>query len=215
MRKNSDRESQNITSNFELNRLFLKNADIFWLANLLLFLWMCQFAYYDRFIEYRGAGNLHEFFVYALLIIIGLGVGWWYFRRFTIPNYVLLLIQFGVLIHFLGGMVLINGERLYDAYILGVRFDKIVHFLNAFIAALITNFFFNILDFQIPYFRYLILIMFVLGLGAVIEIVEYVVLLTIPGNGVGGYHNNMQDLLANFVGCSTFVLFHNIKLISK
>jgi hypothetical protein len=32
------------------------------------------------------------------------------------------------------------------------------------------------------------------------------VVLTVPQNGVGGYDNNMQDLLANLVGASSFML---------
>jgi hypothetical protein len=49
-------------------------------------------------------------------------------------------------------------------------------------------------------------VLVVLGLGAIIEIVEYIVVLTVPQNGVGGYDNNMQDLLANLAGASSFML---------
>lgn len=210
MRGNSKRDTQKIRPGIDIGRLELRNVDVFWGINFLLFLWMLQYTYYQRFIEYRGTGNLDEFFVYSLLIIIGLAVGWWYFRRFTIPNYILFLVQFGIVIHFLGGMVLFDGKRLYDTSYLGIRFDKYVHFLNAFIAALVTNFFFNILQFRIPYLRNLIIILLVLGLGAIIEIVEYIVLLTIPTNGVGGYHNNMQDLLANFAGCIVYITTYKI-----
>ena len=205
MRDHGKSDTQKIRTGVYLGRLELRNVDLFWGFNILLFLWMSYFTYFERFVEYRGAGNLYEFYVYALLIIIGLGAGWWFFRRFSIPSYILFLVQLGILVHFLGGMAILNGERLYDSYILNIRFDKYVHFLNAFIAALITNFFFDKLNFQIPYFRHLILIMFVLGLGAVIEIIEYIVLLTIPGNGVGGYHNNMQDLVSNLMGCLSFI----------
>ena len=38
------------------------------------------------------------------------------------------------------------------------------------------------------------------------EIVEYGVVLTVPNNGVGGYDNNMQDLIANFCGSISFLL---------
>jgi hypothetical protein len=46
----------------------------------------------------------------------------------------------------------------------------------------------------------------VLGLGAVVEIVEYFVVLTVAHQGVGDYHNNLQDLVANLVGASTHLL---------
>ena len=176
---------------------------------------MCQFSYYQRFLDYRGIGNILEFFVYAFLIIIALGAGWWYFRRFSIPTYILVLVQTGILLHFVGGFGFLNGDRLYDSYFMGIRFDKYVHFVNAFIAAVITNFLFNLFNVRIPYFRNFIIIMFVLGMGAVIELIEYIVLLTIPGNGVGGYHNNMQDLLSNLLGCIAFIIFQKLKPILK
>jgi hypothetical protein len=52
----------------------------------------------------------------------------------------------------------------------------------------------------------LFVLLVVLGLGAVIEIVEYVVVLTVPRNGVGGYDNNMQDLIANLCGAGAFLM---------
>jgi len=40
-----------------------------------------------------------------------------------------------------------------------------------------------------------------------VEVIEYFVCATIPGNGVGSYDNNMQDLAANFLGGSLYVIF--------
>jgi hypothetical protein len=45
-----------------------------------------------------------------------------------------------------------------------------------------------------------------LGLGSIIEICEYVVTLTIPQNGVGGYDDNLRDLAANATGGMVFLL---------
>jgi hypothetical protein len=58
--------------------------------------------------------------------------------------------------------------------------------------------------------RFLTLLV-VLGLGSLIEISEYTVTLTIPNNGVGGYDDNMRDLIAN--GCGgIFFLYRAIFL---
>jgi hypothetical protein len=46
----------------------------------------------------------------------------------------------------------------------------------------------------------------VLGLGTLVEIVEYLVTLTVSVNGVGGYDNNMQDLISNLIGVSLLVV---------
>lgn len=189
----------------------VKNVDIFWGLNLFLFLWMCKLAYVDRFVDYRGEGNIHEFFIYALLIIIALGFGWKYFRQFEVPSYILVFVQIGILIHFSGGLLEVGGQRLYDNTIFGIRFDKYVHLTNAFIAAVIIRYILFLFDVQVPRFKYLFVIFIVLGLGAVIEIIEYLVMLTVPGNGVGDYHNNMQDLLANLVGCSLFFTIFKLK----
>lgn len=190
----------------------LKSVDVFVAFNLLLFFVMCFIVYYDRFLQYRGPGNLHEFFLYAFLIIIGIIWGWKTFRHFSFPVYILLLIQFGILAHFAGGFVPINGGRLYDAILFDIRFDKFVHFINAFTGAVLINHIFNKLGVQIPKFRGLVLILVVSGLGAVVEIIEYLVMLTVPNSGVGGYDNNMMDLIANFFGCAFFLLGRSVAI---
>jgi len=46
----------------------------------------------------------------------------------------------------------------------------------------------------------LVAMLVVMGLGAFVEIVEFLVVMTIPNNGVGLYVNNLSDMVANFVG---------------
>jgi hypothetical protein len=47
----------------------------------------------------------------------------------------------------------------------------------------------------------------VLGVGAIIEIAEYIVTLTVEHNGVGSYNNNMLDLIANLFGSLFAIAF--------
>ena len=56
----------------------------------------------------------------------------------------------------------------------------------------------------------LAVVLVVLGLGAVVEIVEYLVVLTVPEHGVGGYDNNMQDLIANALGASLAMVLRGV-----
>lgn len=191
------------------------NLDVFWGFNLFLFLWMCHFSYAERFIEYRGAANLHEFSVYAVLTIVALGFSWRFFRDYQVPSYILIFVQAGIFIHFSGGLIVTDGFRLYDTFLIGIRFDKYVHFLNAFTAAIVINYVTYLFDIQIPRFRYFFIVLVVLGLGAIIEIIEYLVMLTIPSNGIGDYHNNMQDLIANLGGCTLFLVLLKLKTASK
>ncbi len=184
----------------------ISGMDIFAGVNTLFFLYMCYAAYYDRFIHYRGHRYLWEFFVYAAVILVLILLAWKKTRHIRMPSWILVLIQVGIVIHFLGGLAIWHESRLYDKIILGVRYDKYVHLFNAFIGTTILNhLYFKSLglkntakDFH--------LILVVLGLGAMIEMVEYLVTLTAITNGVGGYDNNMMDMISNLTGSILAVL---------
>ena len=184
----------------------MKKLDLFAGVNTVLFLLLCVFRYHDRFIAYRGPGHLEEFFVYASVILFAIAVLWRVFRTCDFDPFVLAFLQTGILMHFCGAFIQIDGGRLYDAHLLGIRYDKYVHFVNAFAAALLVSRMFVIQRIASTPVNTVFLVMVVLGFGAVIEIVEYMVVLTIPHNGVGDYDNNMQDLIGNLCGATGFVL---------
>jgi hypothetical protein len=165
---------------------------------------MCFAVYYDRFMKYRGPGNLHEFFIYACGIILAILAAWVFLRRVRFPNWLLILAQIGILAHFSGAFFPIEGGRLYDAHILGMRYDKYVHGFNAFTGAALLSHVFERRRAQVP-LRGFVLLSATLGVGAVIEMMEYIVMITVPNSGVGNYDNNMQDLVSNFVGAALFV----------
>jgi uncharacterized membrane protein YjdF len=184
----------------------VKKLDVFAATNAVLFLVLCVFRYHARFVQYRGPGHIEEFFIYAVAILGGIIFLWWTFRDRSFDGRLLVLLQVGILMHFSGAFVQIGAGRLYDAHILGIRYDKYVHFVNAFAAAYLVSWIFRNEGVPATFITGLALLLTVLGLGAVIEIVEYGVMLTIPDNGVGGYDNNMQDLLSNFCGSLTFLM---------
>ena len=178
----------------------VRKIDIFVVINAFLFLVLCVFRYHARFIAFRGAGHVEEFFVYAGVILAGILFLWWAFRRHPFDGPVLVLLQVGILMHFAGAFVGIDAGRLYDAHLLGIRYDKYVHLVNAFAIAFLMGRLFRIQGIAFTRLNGILLLLAVLGLGAIIEMVEYGVVLTFVNNGVGGYDNNMQDLLANFCG---------------
>lgn len=184
----------------------LLNLDLFVLINLGLLLLMIVFVYHARFEFYRGPGNLHEFLVYALLLFTAILAMWIWFRPLRFSNSILVLLQIGIFAHFAGAYVAVNDQRLYDSVILGIGYDKYVHFYNAFAVAATINQIMERLNVRIPRLYPLILLLIVLGLGALVEIVEYIVVLTIPEHGVGDYHNNIRDMIANLVGGLFFVV---------
>ena len=117
----------------------------------------------------------------------------------------LVIIEFGILIHFAGGLVHFGGTRLYDHIYFGIRYDKYVHFTNAFFAAITVQEIFRIKNLPINAFTRFAIYLVALGLGSGIEICEYVATLTIPHNGVGGYDDTMTDLIANSCGGALFL----------
>ncbi|BBI65284.1 hypothetical protein HSBAA_65900 [Vreelandella sulfidaeris] len=40
------------------------------------------------------------------------------------------------------------------------------------------------------------------GVGAVNEMIEFIVVLLVPDNGVGGYYNTLLDIVFNFIGAT-------------
>jgi uncharacterized membrane protein YjdF len=184
----------------------MKRIDVFAGFNLALFVVLCASRYYDRFILYIGRDNLSEFFIYAAVILAGIGLLWSVFRRYEFPPVLLIVLQVGILMHFAGAFVLVGEGRLYDVHLAGIRYDKFVHVVNACGAAVLVHRLFQIQGIALTSINAVFLFLVVLGLGAVIEVVEYAVVLTVPGNGVGGYDNNMQDLIANAIGSGGYVL---------
>lgn len=186
------------------NRFTRIPIDFFFGINLLLFFGLCVFRYYHRFIAFRGSENIHEFFIYAVTLMAGVGLLWRYFRQHFLPWQLLILAQAGILLHFFGAFFRLGDVRLYDSYVLHVRYDKIVHFYNAFVACLFLQRIFTTSRFPLSRLGFLIIMLSTMGLGSLIEIIEYGVVKTIPHNGVGDYDNNLQDLCANMVGCLVF-----------
>ena len=185
----------------------LHGMDVFFAFNIALFLLMCVFAYYARWTKYAGNGHIAvaEFMFYAVVIILAITALWAWLRRYALPAWLLVIIEFGILIHFAGGLVHFGGARLYDHIYFGIRYDKYVHFTNAFFAALTVQEIFRIKNVPINAFTRFAIYLVALGLGSGIEICEYVATLTIPHNGVGGYDDTMTDLIANSCGGALFL----------
>jgi hypothetical protein len=179
----------------------LHNNDIFALVNIGLFTLLVGTVYLDRFGHYRGPANLGEFFIYGCAIAILICILWIFLRRVEYPAWLLAMVQVGLLGHFAGAFVAVDGGRLYDTFWLGVGYDKYVHVFNALIATCVLIHLFDRLGVNFA-FRWLVVVMVVLGGGAVLEIMEYLVSLIVQNAGVGGYDNNMVDLIANAAGAS-------------
>jgi len=178
----------------------IKNVDVFVAINTVLFIVKCLITTYPRFISKYGSEYLTEFFVYAVGIITLIYIFWLVFREYPFDTTMLVILEFGILVHFAGALVTIDGVRLYDSNFWGIGYDKYVHFVNSFVCAMLIRRLFIIKRNTMNHITSIFILLTVLGLGGIIEIVGYGVVLTIQHNGVGGYDNNMQDLIANFCG---------------
>jgi hypothetical protein len=191
--------------------------DKFALFNLILFAVLASSVYWDRFLQFKSRANLPEFIAYAVIFMAAMVVAWIVLRPLNFSARVLAAFQVGLFLHFAGGLFYPGGMRLYD-HSIGIhlfdyplRYDKIVHLVNAFIGCIVTLEFFRLMKFRAPRALVLTVVLVVVGAGALIEIIEYAVVKTIPHNGVGDYDNNMTDLLANLAGCLAFAAFWAVK----
>lgn len=182
-----------------------RNADIFALGNLVLFIVSVSGAVVATLAGYRPVGSIPEFLIYGCSILAVIGLCWFFLRQRPCGVALLLLVEIGLLAHFAGAFVPVGGRRLYEIAILGIRFDHYVHIFNAFAAGALIDHFLGAPAAIIPARRLLVACL-VLGAGSVVEMIEYLAFLTVPDAGVGGYDNNMQDLFANLIGALAYLV---------
>ncbi len=166
--------------------------------------------YFDRFVMFHGKANIHEFFFYAVVIFSTISCVWLRFRHMEVEFYILFLIELAILIHFAGGFIEVDGNRLYEYRFFTIRYDKFVHLVNSIFATLVFLNLFKKNNYPMGKFTCMVTVFCVLGFGALIEIQEFIVALTVDDNGVGTYVNNMLDLVANLIGSLIGILFYQL-----
>jgi len=184
----------------------LKPVDVFVGVNVLLLAAGSALFMAQRLSGAEARSNLAEILVYVLTIAAAILAGWRRMRRAALPLTTLGAMQLGILSAFAGGVVHIHGVRLYDTTLLGLPFDKWVHGLNAVAGMAFTQALLQPARGVVP--RGLAIFLIVQGCGAIVEAIEYVCQALIPNTGVGGYDNNMQDILANLGGGLIYLVVH-------
>lgn len=150
---------------------------------------------------YAYAAREWEFGLYALATLLPIVFLWRVLRRYTYPWWLLGLLQLAVIAHFAGGLLHVGGVWLYGYRVLGVlRFDKLVHFTNTGIAAVLVAWLFREARVQLREWDGFAVVMTATGFATIVEILEYTAVVLLPRTGVGDYHNNAQDLIANLLG---------------
>lgn len=104
-----------------------------------------------------------------------------------------------------------------EFYIL--KFDQVVHAaLYAVVALLFLHLLRKYYDLKDRHQLLVacIAIMASLGVSAINEIVEFIVVITVPDNGVGGYYNTALDIVFNFAGALVAVVgYYTIQFFKK
>lgn len=191
----------------------LTDFDWFMLGNCVLWSSVILFGYQWRRLE---------FYVYVLLVLLqvaGMALAWVPLRQLRYPLWLLVMLQVAIAMHLAGGSIFVGDARLYDLHLLPyltppawfsqmARYDKLLHAYFAAVGAVGLSQIWPQLGLGSGRRTVdLVVIGFlVLGLGGAIEVAEYVGTKLVHLPEVGGYDNNLQDLLANGFGIVTATL---------
>ena len=141
--------------------------------------------------------------VYAVFMAVLFGLVVLAERRVGFGAPVLWALACWGLLHMCGGLVPVGDDRvLYEVWLLPVvRFDHVVHAFGfgaagvaCWVAASRVAPFTGIAGFWV-------VVLGGTGLGAINELVEFLISQTVPDTKIGGYENTGWDLVANLVGC--------------
>jgi uncharacterized membrane protein YjdF len=150
-----------------------------------------------EFLGYIGA-------VTVLLLLVACTLHWTCF-----PDWLLWLLSILMLLHILGGGLMVNGDVLYN-YVpvplenpLGLTFikvDQIVHTFGSAVAALFVYSFLRRKT-ELGWLSvFVITVLAACGVGALNEVIEFMATISVSDVNVGGYYNTAIDLLVNLVG---------------
>ncbi len=152
----------------------------------------------------------YEFVLYVGVIIVA---GTWILlkqRRVQFDRAILWGLTAWGLAHMIGGNIRVGDGIVYNVIVIPIlpqyhilRYDQILHTFGFGVMTLMCHHLLRpFLKSEISRFRTLGLLIVLMGsgVGAINEIIEFTVVLTVPETGVGGYENTMLDLVFNLLG---------------
>ena len=152
----------------------------------------------------------YEFLLYAITVILLVAVLYQTDRYFRFERLGLWLFNTWLILHTLGGLASFRGVRFYDLVLLDLvgapydilKYDQLVHFYcYVVIAILMWSVVQKIAktDASLAVVS-VVTILAASSLGAVNEIIEFLAVVLLDTDGVGGYTNTAIDLVANLLG---------------
>lgn len=155
--------------------------------------------------------NNVEFIYYTVLLFILIFIIYIYQSKINLDSRYYLGLSLLALMHCIGGNLYLGSTRVYDIYILFLRYDQIMHMVGSFLIAIILyrllkDFFSKKLK-QSNLLLPTTIVLLTLGIGATYEIIELISVIFFKGEvGVGDYFNNAYDLLFNLIGAGIAAL---------
>lgn len=162
-----------------------------------------------------------EFIGYVVIVGVLFGLVLFSNRYVEYPNFVLWGLLAWSVLHMLGGVISPTGGVFYTLVfypLVGepyniLKYDQVIHTIGFFVATLVM---YQVLEKYLkrPFGWWgvgIVIVMAGLGLGAVNEIVEFLMTVFVPETNVGGYVNNALDLIFNLIGAILAVVFIKFK----
>lgn len=158
----------------------------------------------------------YEFLIYIGVILVCIGLIAASLSRVRYTPAALVALTVWSLLHLAGGGIAVGDGRLYDLILLPLsstvpvlRYDQVVHVWGFAAATLVMHCLLagSLKDARPRLSLTVVLIMAGLGVGALNEIVEFLVSAAVPESGVGGYLNTSLDLCANLLGATLAALY--------
>ncbi len=154
----------------------------------------------------------YEFIIYVGVIIFFFALILYTNKEVFYPKSVLWGMTIWAFFHMLGGILPVGDGRLYDLILIPIsetynvfRFDQAIHIFGFGVATLVLysllqSYFHPIAKKTKAVSLSIIIVMFGLGIGALNEVVEFIVQALVPQTGIGGYVNTSLDLVADLIG---------------
>lgn len=157
----------------------------------------------------------YEFLGYWVVLVILFFVVVSLAEKFKLPTLSIALFAIWSILHMAGGLIVINGTRLYDTILIPLigepfsilKYDQVIHAYCYFAIAILSYF---IVKKYVPNKTALIYISILIAfaIGGFNEIIEFgMVVFANAGAAVGGYYNNALDLVTNLIGAIIGVFF--------
>ncbi len=129
------------------------------------------------------------------------------------------------MLHMAGGGIMLGNGRLYELILIPLsetypifRYDQLVHMWGFGTATIVS---FCLLEGHLKkpvrssISLAIVLVMAGIGFGALNEIVEFIVSISVAESGVGGYINTSLDLCANLIGAMAALFYIRIRYLKN